>query len=61
MVKPQKDRYDGLRICIGGGLLQKLQRSKLFMVGSGAIGCELLKNYAMIGLGAGKPYQDENG
>ena len=24
------------------------------MVGSGAIGCELLKNYAMIGLGCGK-------
>jgi len=23
------------------------------MVGSGAIGCELLKNYAMIGLGSG--------
>ena len=25
------------------------------MVGSGAIGCELLKNYAMLGVGTGKP------
>jgi molybdopterin/thiamine biosynthesis adenylyltransferase len=24
------------------------------MVGSGAIGCELLKNYAMLGIGTGK-------
>jgi len=24
------------------------------MVGAGAIGCELLKNYAMIGLGSGE-------
>jgi hypothetical protein len=29
------------------------------MVGSGAIGCELLKNYAMISLGTGKYYYDK--
>lgn len=27
--------------------------SPLFQVGAGAIGCELLKNFALIGLGAG--------
>ncbi len=26
----------------------------LFMVGSGAIGCELLKNFAMVGFSTGK-------
>ena len=26
----------------------------MFLVGCGAVGCELLKNYALIGLGAGK-------
>jgi len=31
------------------------------MVGAGAIGCELLKNYAMIGLGTAKPFKDKNG
>ena len=28
--------------------------TNLFMVGAGAIGCELLKNYAMLGVGTGK-------
>lgn len=28
------------------------------MVGAGAIGCELLKNYSMLGLGTGKPTAD---
>jgi ubiquitin-activating enzyme E1 len=31
-----------------------IKNSKLFMVGAGAIGCELLKNYAMIGFGCGE-------
>lgn len=34
--------------------MQKLENTKLFMVGAGAIGCELLKNYAMLGVGTGK-------
>lgn len=29
------------------------------MVGAGAIGCELLKNYAMIGLGVGVANKDK--
>ena len=45
------DRYDGLRVCIGDELFQKLTKIKLFMVGVGAIGCELLKNFAMLGIG----------
>ena len=35
-------------------MIQKLAYTKLFMVGAGAIGCELLKNYAMLGVGTGK-------
>jgi len=35
-------------------ILDKLAHAKLFMVGAGAIGCELLKNYAMLGVGTGK-------
>ena len=30
------------------------------MVGAGAIGCELLKNYAMLGVGAGKEIKGAN-
>lgn len=48
------DRYDGLRIVVGQKIVDKLARMNLFMVGAGAIGCELLKNYAMLGVGCGK-------
>ncbi|CAI2384890.1 unnamed protein product [Moneuplotes crassus] len=48
-----EDRYTGLRACIGNDLLEKIKEANLFMVGAGAIGCELLKNYAMLGAGAG--------
>lgn len=36
---------------IGKDLSNRIAESKLFMIGAGAIGCELLKNYAMLGLG----------
>jgi molybdopterin/thiamine biosynthesis adenylyltransferase len=48
-------RYDGLRIVLGQEMIDKLAHTRLFMVGAGAIGCELLKNYAMLGIGVGKP------
>lgn len=54
---PRGDRYDGLRIVVGHTVVEKLARMNLFMVGAGAIGCELLKNYAMLGVGCGKKQQ----
>lgn len=46
----RNDRFDCLRVCFGGeATLNKLFKTKLFMVGCGAIGCEMLKNYAMLG------------
>jgi len=63
-IKPQKDRMDGLRACLGGQLLSTVQYSRIFMVGAGAIGCELLKNFAMLSLGtgeAGKQDQKQSG
>jgi len=53
-VKEDGTRLDGLRVCLGDEMIQKLAYAKLFMVGAGAIGCELLKNYAMLGVGTGK-------
>jgi len=50
-------RSDGLRIVVGQEMIDRLAYTKLFMVGAGAIGCELLKNYAMLGVGVGKPNQ----
>ncbi|XP_064609077.1 ubiquitin-like modifier-activating enzyme 6 [Liolophura sinensis] len=48
--QPRGDRYDHLRVCIGDELCRKLMSLKLFMVGCGAIGCEMLKNYALLGV-----------
>ena len=52
--QPNLDKYHSLKICLGEELFEILTSTKLFMVGAGAIGCELLKNYAMLGLGTKK-------
>lgn len=52
--KSSDDRREGIKRVIGNSLLTKLENSKIFMVGSGAIGCELLKNFAMLEIGAGE-------
>ncbi|CAJ1052156.1 ubiquitin-like modifier-activating enzyme 6 [Xyrichtys novacula] len=51
---PRGDRYDGLRACIGESLCLELQKLRVFMVGCGAIGCEMLKNFALLGVGLTK-------
>ncbi|XP_018593819.1 ubiquitin-like modifier-activating enzyme 6 isoform X2 [Scleropages formosus] len=48
---PKGDRYDALRACIGDTMCHKLHRLRVFMVGCGAIGCEMLKNFALLGVG----------
>ncbi len=50
---PQNSRYDGQIAVFGRGFQKKMEEQKYFVVGAGAIGCELLKNFAMVGLGAG--------
>ncbi|CAE8636731.1 unnamed protein product [Polarella glacialis] len=47
--RPQGSRYDD-QLAIHGAAVQKaLGDMKLFLVGAGALGCELLKSFAMIG------------
>jgi len=46
------DRYKSVKTLLGDEIFKKLSNWKLFMVGVGAIGCELLKNYAMLGFGS---------
>lgn len=43
-------RYDGQILCLGNELNSKIADHKWFVVGAGAIGCELLKNFAMMGV-----------
>ncbi|XP_038128902.1 ubiquitin-like modifier-activating enzyme 1 [Cyprinodon tularosa] len=47
-------RYDAQIVVFGSEFQQKLLRQNYFLVGAGAIGCELLKNFALMGLGAGE-------
>ncbi|RLP64329.1 hypothetical protein L150_03073 [Candida albicans Ca529L] len=51
--KPIGSRYDGQIAVFGKAFQEKIANLKVFLVGSGAIGCEMLKNWAMMGLGSG--------
>eukprot|EP00833_Pecoramyces_ruminatium_P008663 jgi/Orpsp1_1/1182695/evm.model.c7180000082281.1 len=43
------ERLDNLKQVLGKKLLEKVEKSRILMVGSGGIGCELLKNLVMSG------------
>ncbi|KAI9367367.1 hypothetical protein BJX61DRAFT_528761 [Aspergillus egyptiacus] len=51
--KPLGTRYDGQIAVFGKEFQDKIANIKQFLVGAGAIGCETLKNWAMMGLGTG--------
>ncbi|XP_014419140.2 ubiquitin-like modifier-activating enzyme 7 isoform X5 [Camelus ferus] len=50
---PRDCRYDGQIAVFGAGFQKKLSHQHYLLVGAGAIGCELLKGFALVGLGAG--------
>ena len=50
---PRGTRYDGQVAVFGNAFQAKMAEQRYFVVGAGAIGCELLKNLAMVGLGTG--------
>lgn len=52
--QPQGCRYDDLLQMYGASFLEKIKNSRTFMVGCGALGCEFLKNFALLGLGTGE-------
>ncbi|GJN10598.1 hypothetical protein PR202_ga28705 [Eleusine coracana subsp. coracana] len=49
-LKPSNSRYDAQISVFGSKLQKKLQDAKIFIVGSGALGCEFLKNLALMGV-----------
>ena len=53
LCKPSGTRYDGQTAVFGREFQEKLANINEFLVGAGAIGCEMLKNWAMIGLATG--------
>eukprot|EP00056_Hartaetosiga_gracilis_P012248 m.194705 g.194705 ORF g.194705 m.194705 type:complete len:1260 (-) comp13661_c0_seq1:157-3936(-) len=52
--QPTGSRYDDQIAVFGKSFQEKLGGLKMFMVGCGALGCEFLKNFAMMGLCCGK-------
>jgi len=48
-----KSRYDSQIAVFGQEMQQVLLDQKYFLVGAGAIGCEMLKNWALMGVGCG--------
>lgn len=51
--QPIGSRYDGQIAVFGRKFQEKIANFREFLVGSGAIGCEMLKNWSMMGLGTG--------
>lgn len=52
-VQPIGSRYDSQIAVFGQKFQQQIANYRQFLVGAGAIGCEMLKNWSMMGLGAG--------
>ncbi|EGO01702.1 hypothetical protein SERLA73DRAFT_103641 [Serpula lacrymans var. lacrymans S7.3] len=51
--QPVESRYDGQIAVFGKAFQDKIANHRQFLVGSGAIGCEMLKNWSMLGLASG--------
>ncbi|OCH92904.1 ubiquitin activating enzyme [Obba rivulosa] len=51
--QPTGSRYDGQIAVFGKTFQDKIANHRQFLVGSGAIGCEMLKNWSMMGLATG--------
>eukprot|EP01035_Chromulina_nebulosa_P022544 gene22544-29193_t len=49
--QPVNSRYDGQIVIYGKSFVEKLNRLEVFIIGAGAIGCEMVKNLAMMGIG----------
>jgi len=47
---PINSRYDDYIKVFGAELQRRVWQSRMFLVGAGAIGCEMLKNWAMMGV-----------
>ncbi len=53
-VAPQNTRYDSQLAVFGELIQEKILNLNFFLVGAGAIGCEMLKNWALMGVGCGQ-------
>ncbi len=52
--EPAGSRYDGVIAILGRPLQERVKNARVFLVGAGALGCEFLKNFALMGVGTGE-------
>ena len=50
---PAGSRYDHHFAILGRSLQARIMSQRVFLVGAGALGCEMLKNFALMGVGCG--------
>lgn len=53
LLTPINSRYDSQIAVFGKDMQEKMLDLKYFIIGAGAIGCEMLKNWALMGVGCG--------
>ena len=53
LLAPTGSRYDSQIAVFGKDMQEKIIDLKYFIIGAGAIGCEMLKNWALMGVGCG--------
>lgn len=53
LLEPQGSRYDSQIMVFGKDVQEKMLNLRYFIIGAGAIGCEMLKNWALMGVGCG--------
>ena len=54
LVAPTGSRYDSQVAVFGKDMQEKILSQRYFIVGAGAIGCEMLKNWSLMGVGCGE-------
>ena len=56
-----ESRYNEYELVFGKKIVEKIQSLNIFLAGAGALGCELLKNMSLLGIGANRNSLNYNG
>ena len=56
-----ENRYSEYEIVFGKKIIEKIQSLNIFLAGAGALGCELLKNLSLLGIGANNNSENSDG
>ena len=56
-----ENRYSEYEIIFGKKIMEKIQSLNIFLAGAGALGCELLKNMSLLGIGTNNNSSNSNG